>query len=104
MQRLGMPRKVYAGFLPCQNGGVPLGAPRVGALWYRGSRVQVPSVAPLLDVHHPGTTRHMTTPWGYPDFDAHEAVHFVTDRASGLRAIIAMHSTHLGPAAGGTRL
>jgi len=45
----------------------------------------------------------MTTPWGYPDFDAHEAVHFVTDRASGLRAIIAMHSTHLGPAAGGTR-
>ena len=46
----------------------------------------------------------MTTPWGFPDFDAHEALHFVTDRASGLRAIIAMHSTHLGPAAGGTRL
>ena len=40
---------------------------------------------------------------GYPDFDAHEALHFVTDKASGLRAIIAMHSTHLGPAAGGTR-
>ncbi|HVF37482.1 MAG TPA: Glu/Leu/Phe/Val dehydrogenase dimerization domain-containing protein [Sphingomicrobium sp.] len=46
----------------------------------------------------------MTTPWGYPDFDAHEALHFVTDGKSGLRAIIAMHSTHLGPAAGGTRL
>ena len=46
----------------------------------------------------------MTTPWGFPDFDAHEALHFVTDRTSGLRAIIAMHSTHLGPAAGGTRL
>jgi leucine dehydrogenase len=46
----------------------------------------------------------MNTPWGYPDFDAHEALHFVTDRKSGLRAIIAMHSTHLGPAAGGTRL
>ena len=45
----------------------------------------------------------MTTPWAYPDFDDHEALHFVTDRASGLRAIIAMHSTHLGPAAGGTR-
>jgi leucine dehydrogenase len=45
----------------------------------------------------------MKTPWGYPDFDAHEALHFVTDEASGLRAIIAMHSTHLGPAAGGTR-
>jgi leucine dehydrogenase len=46
----------------------------------------------------------MNTPWGYPDFDAHEALHFVTDEGSGLRAIIAMHSTHLGPAAGGTRL
>ena len=46
----------------------------------------------------------MNTPWGYPDFDAHEALHFVTDEQSGLRAIIAMHSTHLGPAAGGTRL
>jgi len=45
----------------------------------------------------------MKTPWGFPDFDAHEALHFVTDEASGLRAIIAMHSTHLGPAAGGTR-
>ena len=46
----------------------------------------------------------MITPSGYPDFDAHEALHFVTDEKSGLRAIIAMHSTHLGPAAGGTRL
>ena len=45
----------------------------------------------------------MNTVWGYPDFDAHEALHFVTDAKSGLRAIIAMHSTHLGPAAGGTR-
>ena len=46
----------------------------------------------------------MDTVWNYPDFDAHEALHFVTDERSGLRAIIAMHSTHLGPAAGGTRL
>jgi leucine dehydrogenase len=45
----------------------------------------------------------MTTPWGYPDFDAHEEVHFVTDEKCGLRAIIAIHSTHLGPAAGGAR-
>ena len=45
----------------------------------------------------------MNTPWGYPDFDAHEGLYFVTDEKSGLRAIIAMHSTHLGPAAGGTR-
>ena len=45
----------------------------------------------------------MNMPWGFPDFDAHEALHFVTDEASGLRAIIALHSTHLGPAAGGSR-
>jgi leucine dehydrogenase len=45
----------------------------------------------------------MTTPWGYPDFDAHEMLHFVTDEESGLRAIIAVHSMHLGPAAGGSR-
>ena len=38
-----------------------------------------------------------------PDFDAHEAVQFVADEATGLRAIIAVHSTHLGPAAGGCR-
>ena len=45
----------------------------------------------------------MTTPWGLPDFDAHEEIHFVTDTKSGLRAIIAVHSTHLGPAGGGAR-
>src|SRR4051812_3509101 len=45
----------------------------------------------------------MTTPWGLPDFDAHEEIHFVTDANCGLKAIIAVHSTHLGPAAGGAR-
>jgi leucine dehydrogenase len=45
----------------------------------------------------------MTTPWGLPDFDDHEVVHFVTDEDCGLKAIIAIHSTHLGPAAGGAR-
>ncbi|WP_343347724.1 Glu/Leu/Phe/Val dehydrogenase dimerization domain-containing protein [Sphingomicrobium sp. XHP0239] len=45
----------------------------------------------------------MSTVLGNPNFDDHEVVHFVTDRASGLRAIIALHSTALGPAAGGTR-
>jgi leucine dehydrogenase len=45
----------------------------------------------------------MDSLWDLPDFDEHELVHFVTDRESGLRAIIAVHSTHLGPAGGGTR-
>jgi leucine dehydrogenase len=41
--------------------------------------------------------------WDLPDFDEHELVHFVTDRKSGLKAVISVHSTHLGPGAGGTR-
>ena len=46
----------------------------------------------------------MESLWDYPDFDEHELVHFITDRKSGLSAVIAVHSTHLGPGAGGTRL
>jgi len=45
----------------------------------------------------------MTTPWGLPDFDAHEEIHFIDDEKCGLKAIVAVHSTHLGPAAGGAR-
>ncbi|PTS78257.1 amino acid dehydrogenase [Sphingomonas sp. HMWF008] len=45
----------------------------------------------------------MTTGWGFADFDDHEGVHLFTDPASGLRAVIAIHSTKLGPAAGGVR-
>ena len=45
----------------------------------------------------------MATVWELPDFDAHEGVHLFADPASGLRATIAIHSTALGPAAGGVR-
>jgi leucine dehydrogenase len=45
----------------------------------------------------------VTTDWGFPDFDDHEGVHLFTDPASGLQAVIAVHSTALGPAAGGVR-
>jgi leucine dehydrogenase len=45
----------------------------------------------------------MTAPMDLPDFDAHEGVHLFHDRSSGLSAIVAIHSTTLGPAAGGTR-
>jgi leucine dehydrogenase len=39
-----------------------------------------------------------------PGFDNHERVLFCHDEPTGLCAIIAIHSTALGPAAGGTRL
>ena len=45
----------------------------------------------------------MTAFWTEPDYDDHELVEVVRDRKSGLTAIIALHSTHLGPGAGGTR-
>jgi leucine dehydrogenase len=40
----------------------------------------------------------------HPDFDDHEQVIFACDAAAGLRAIIALHSTALGPAFGGCRM
>lgn len=40
----------------------------------------------------------------HPAYDAHEGVHLFHDAATGLRGIIAIHSTALGPAAGGCRM
>ena len=45
----------------------------------------------------------MSTPWDLPDFDDHEQLAFFTDPSVGFKAIVAIHSTHLGPAAGGAR-
>ena len=42
--------------------------------------------------------------YDHPDFDQHEQVIFCTNNKIGLRAIIALHSTALGPAAGGCRM
>ena len=38
------------------------------------------------------------------EFDGHERVVFANDEATGLRSVIAIHSTALGPAAGGCRM
>jgi leucine dehydrogenase len=42
--------------------------------------------------------------FAHAEFDAHEQVCFCHDAASGLRAIIAIHNTALGPALGGVRM
>jgi leucine dehydrogenase len=39
-----------------------------------------------------------------PDFDHHEQIAFFDDKITGLKAIIAIHSTALGPACGGVRM
>jgi leucine dehydrogenase len=43
------------------------------------------------------------TVFDHAEYDHHEAIHFIDEPDSGLRAIIAVHSTALGPAAGGCR-
>ena len=41
--------------------------------------------------------------WNSVEFDNHEQVCHFSDEETGLRAIVAIHSTTRGPAAGGTR-
>ncbi|MFT6268480.1 MAG: leucine dehydrogenase [Alphaproteobacteria bacterium] len=40
----------------------------------------------------------------HPDFDKHEQVAFHHDKLTGLKAIIAVHNTNLGPSLGGCRM
>ncbi|WP_418607406.1 Glu/Leu/Phe/Val family dehydrogenase [Georgenia sp. SUBG003] len=58
------------------------------------SRPEAPRTAPLASFRVPGP---------FDPAHGHEQVTFCNDAASGLRAIIAIHSTALGPALGGTR-
>lgn len=52
----------------------------------------------------PGIQSSAMSVFSHPEFDAHEHVAFRYDAASGLRAIIAVHNTHLGHALGGCRM
>ena len=40
----------------------------------------------------------------HPEYDNHEQVVFFSDRETGLRAIVAVHNSNLGPGAGGCRM
>lgn len=42
--------------------------------------------------------------FSHPEFDGHERVVYASDALSGLRAIVALHSTSLGPGFGGCRM
>ena len=42
--------------------------------------------------------------FSHPEFDNHEQLAFFSDEATGLKAIIAVHNTNLGPALGGCRM
>ena len=42
--------------------------------------------------------------FGQLSFDSHEQIVFCNDKATGVRALISIHNTVLGPALGGTRM
>ena len=42
--------------------------------------------------------------YSHREFDNHQQIAFFSDRQSGLKAIIAIHNTNLGPALGGCRM
>ncbi|TLP42786.1 Glu/Leu/Phe/Val dehydrogenase [Cohaesibacter sp. CAU 1516] len=46
----------------------------------------------------------LSATFDHPEFHDHEQVLFCSDAKSGLKAIIAVHNTHLGPAIGGCRM
>src|SRR5438874_5847182 len=59
--------------------------------------------APVPAARKSGRNRSMGV-FEAEDFDHHETVAFFDHKPSGLKAIIALHSTALGPACGGTRV
>jgi leucine dehydrogenase len=56
-----------------------------------------------MNIHSPSVTVQPLV-FSNPSFMGHEQVVFCHDRESGLKAIIGVHSTVLGPALGGTRM
>ena len=46
----------------------------------------------------------MTAVFDHPDFDAHEHVAFAHDHRTGMKALLAIHDSTLGPSAGGIRM
>jgi len=58
----------------------------------------------ILDVMNPNEIKKVDPVFGQLSFDDHEQVVFCNDKDTGLKAIIGIHNTVLGPALGGTRM
>ena len=94
----------------CLSGGLPVGLlSRAGiGRGYADTR-DAPPLRPARTATHPVAPRQKVDPMSSTPVDVfelgaeHEQVVFANDPATGLRAIIAIHSTALGPALGGTR-
>ena len=58
----------------------------------------------MADVLNASDLQKVAPVFGQPSFDNHEQVVFCNDKDTGLKAIIGIHDTTLGPALGGTRM
>jgi len=58
----------------------------------------------ILDVMNPSEIKKVDPVFGQLSFDDHEQIVFCNDKDTGLKAIIGIHNTVLGPALGGTRM
>ncbi|HLU81632.1 MAG TPA: Glu/Leu/Phe/Val dehydrogenase [Flavobacteriaceae bacterium] len=56
------------------------------------------------DILNPNDLKEIGPVFGQQSFDDHEQVVFCNDKDTGLKAIIGIHNTTLGPALGGTRM
>ena len=75
----------------------PIGAPML-------KTVEDRAVSESLQERRESAAVHGMTLFANPDFDDHEGVHAFFDRATGLKGLIAVHSTALGPSFGGCRM
>lgn len=57
-----------------------------------------------IDIIKPNNLKEISSVFGNSSFDNHEQVIFCNDKETGLKAIIGIHNTNLGPALGGTRM
>jgi leucine dehydrogenase len=58
----------------------------------------------VSDVINASDLKEIDPVFGQPSFDNHEQIVFCNDKDTGLKAIIGIHNTVLGPALGGTRM
>ena len=58
----------------------------------------------ISDVINANEIKKVDPVFGQLSFDNHEQVVFCNDKDTGLKAIIGIHNTVLGPALGGTRM
>lgn len=58
----------------------------------------------ITEVINPGDLHKVDPVFGQTSFDNHEQIVFCNDKDTGLKAIIGIHNTVLGPALGGTRM